>query len=421
MNTIYDFAIIGGGIIGVTTAYELASKGAKVILVEKGNIGEEQSGRNWGWIRRVERDGRENDLAQVALEKWRFYQSKIECGFRQKGLLRIFSNECDLEKAVFNAESLDKSHGYQFEFLPPAKVYEKDRLTLNSYAAGALWAPNEACAEPDMATKAIAKLAKQEGATILTQEAVMDLLIESGRLKGLITQTRTIRAHKILIAAGAWSRQVAKLAKTNLPQAYVKQNVCSAKIKSPFSLSLLSGKDIAVRQRIDGNITVGCRGHMQLIPSLSVMRNIKLFWPIMSRMRPYFTNIESLSSLATGVCGGHFHKLGLNKPLNPSPKTRPLIQAVEKTQKTLKNDPIKIAKKWAGIIDGTPDAVPILGRLACYPNLFIATGLSGHGFGIGPGVGYAMAEILMYGKSEIDISPLSMERFNEPLDISVTF
>jgi glycine/D-amino acid oxidase-like deaminating enzyme len=249
----------------------------------------------------------------------------------------------------------------------------------------------------------------------------MDLLLESGHLKGVITQKRTIHAKRILIASGAWSRHVAKFSQTNIPQAYVKQNVCSAKIKTPLSMSLLSSNDIALRQRLDGDVTLGCRGHMQMVPSLSVIRDIKLFLPIMMRMSRYFANYESVLGLQHILKGGIFKKCGTNAPLNPIPRMRPLNNTVQRAKKALNNTPLEIQKCWGGIVDGTPDAVPILGALKNYPNLYIASGLSGHGFGIGPAVGYSMAQTLMTNKSDIDLSSLSMERFNEPLKISVTF
>ena len=71
-------------------------------------------------------------------------------------------------------------------------------------------------------------------------------------------------------------------------------------------------------------------------------------------------------------------------------------------------------ERWAGLIDVTPDEVPALGTVAAVPGLYLATGLSGHGFGIGPGVGYAMAQMVRGERTVVDLSALRYARFQEP-------
>jgi glycine/D-amino acid oxidase-like deaminating enzyme len=72
------------------------------------------------------------------------------------------------------------------------------------------------------------------------------------------------------------------------------------------------------------------------------------------------------------------------------------------------------AERWAGMIDVTPDEVPALGPIDAVPGLFLATGLSGHGFGIGPGLGYAMAQMVRGEPTVVDLSALRYSRFKEP-------
>jgi glycine/D-amino acid oxidase-like deaminating enzyme len=93
-----DAVIIGAGTVGVFTAYYLARRGMKVVLLEKGRVGAEQSSRNWGWCRQQNRDARELPLATKSLDLWEQFgqDSGEDTGFRRCGLLYLSNNEEEL-------------------------------------------------------------------------------------------------------------------------------------------------------------------------------------------------------------------------------------------------------------------------------------------------------------------------------------
>ena len=93
-----DVVIIGGGIIGVSTALFLAEKGIAVVLCEKGRIGGEQSSRNWGWCRTMGRDAGEIPLAMESLRLWRDMNRRTsrETGFRQPGIMYLCQTEAEV-------------------------------------------------------------------------------------------------------------------------------------------------------------------------------------------------------------------------------------------------------------------------------------------------------------------------------------
>ncbi|HWL28151.1 MAG TPA: FAD-dependent oxidoreductase, partial [Burkholderiaceae bacterium] len=91
-----DVAIVGGGIIGVSTAYALACEGASVAVFEKGTLGCEQSSRNWGWVRTLMRDLSEVPLALRSQQVWKRIQDQVDVGFRQNGILYLARGDKEL-------------------------------------------------------------------------------------------------------------------------------------------------------------------------------------------------------------------------------------------------------------------------------------------------------------------------------------
>ncbi len=167
-----DVVIIGGGIIGTSTALFLAEKGHSVVLCEKGRIAGEQSSRNWGWCRTMGRDAREIPLAIESLRLWRGMNARTgrETGYRQAGVVYL----CENEKEVAAQETwLREAQQYQVDahLLRGAAI---DALVpgASSMFVAAMHTPTDGRAEPSHAAPAIAEAARAAGATILTDCAV---------------------------------------------------------------------------------------------------------------------------------------------------------------------------------------------------------------------------------------------------------
>src|SRR5579884_2598864 len=109
-----DVVVIGGGIIGVSTALFLAEKGVSVVLCEKGHIAGEQSSRNWGWCRKMARDPREIPLIIESLRLWQGMNERVEAetGFRQCGIMYLFETEAETAR---HAAWLDYARQYQLD------------------------------------------------------------------------------------------------------------------------------------------------------------------------------------------------------------------------------------------------------------------------------------------------------------------
>ncbi|MBV9567048.1 MAG: FAD-binding oxidoreductase, partial [Hyphomicrobiales bacterium] len=183
-----DVVVVGGGIIGTSTALALAESGVSVALCEKGHVAGEQSSRNWGWVRKARRDPRELPLIVESLRLWERLNERVgaETGFRTTGIL--FAAETPEEVAYYEAW-LEHARPFQID----ARMItsgEIDRLIPGggSIFKTALYCASDGRAEPQKAAPAVALAARRAGATILTDCAVRGLETTGGRVTAAITE-----------------------------------------------------------------------------------------------------------------------------------------------------------------------------------------------------------------------------------------
>ena len=201
-----EVVIIGGGIIGVSTALYLARQGVPTVLCEKGRIAGEQSSRNWGWVRKMGRDPREIPLIIESLRLWQGMSELVEgeTGFRQAGILYACETDEELER---RAAWLEHARPYQLDtrLLTQAEVAEllpgATRLP-----KGGLYTKSDGRAEPQKAAPAIARAARRAGAAILTGCAVRGIETQAGRVSAAVTEKGRIVCESVVLAGGAWSR-----------------------------------------------------------------------------------------------------------------------------------------------------------------------------------------------------------------------
>src|SRR5690242_16767720 len=183
-----DVVVIGGGIIGTSTALELAERGISVVLCEKGTIAAEQSSRNWGWVRKMGRDPRELPLIIESLRLFEGLNERTgaETGFRKSGILYTCDNEADVAR---NAAWLEYARPYQLDTRMLSTAETANLLpSMKTRFAGALYTASDGRAEPQKAAPAIARGAQAKGAVILDNCAVRGVERAGGRVSGVITE-----------------------------------------------------------------------------------------------------------------------------------------------------------------------------------------------------------------------------------------
>lgn len=408
-----DVVIIGGGIIGVSAALFLARQGVSVVLCEKGHIAGEQSSRNWGWVRRMGRDPRELPLIVEAMNIWDGMQQLVgeDVGFRRTGILYL----CDTDADIPHHEAWLKSAG---DYALDSRIVSGQELAAlqpgaaKTYRA-ALYTRSDGRAEPQKAAPAIARAATRAGATILQQCAVRSIDVSAGRISGVVTERGTIRAGTVIVAGGAWSSALCRALDIKLPQLKVRASVLrtAAVEGGPEGAAYASG--FAYRKRLDGGYTIagGTTSRHEIVPDS--FRYLADFLPMIRReWRDLSLRIspDFVTELGRDPRNGSFYEQ--TRTLDPAPVAGQLAYArtaIEAVFPMLKGVPT--VQQWAGYIDATPDAVPVIAPVQSLPGLILATGFSGHGFGIGPGAGHLVADLALGRTPIVDSSPFRYERF----------
>ncbi|MCE8008388.1 FAD-binding oxidoreductase [Aestuariivita sp.] len=414
-----DCVVIGGGIIGTSTALELAERGLRVALCEKGQIGAEQSSRNWGWVRLSCRDPREIPLMISAIRAWEGMEARTghRMGYTQTGIL--FAAASAREQAEYDRWSQHlQPHQIECRLIQGAEL----GALLPGHAQlprGALYTPMDGRAEPQWAAPGIAKGARAAGATIHTGCAVRSLDTEGGRVTGVITEKGRIRCDTVVLAGGVWSRLFAGNAGIELPQLKVLNTVMRTTPVDGGPEAAAWAPGFAIRKRADGGYTIadGTYNIVDLVPD--TFRLMRQFLPALK------TEWKSLRFRVSDRWRQESAQARRWTPADITPFERSRILDPEPVRKIVKSswaaarrafpvlESAEIAQAWAGMIDVTPDAIPVISPVDDLPGLFMGTGFSGHGFGIGPGAGQLLADLVTGHPPVVDPHAFRLSRFSD--------
>jgi glycine/D-amino acid oxidase-like deaminating enzyme len=412
-------AVIGGGIIGTSAALALAARGIPVVLCEKAYIGCEQSSRNWGWCRQAGRDEREMPLIVESLRLWRDMDRLTDnaTGFRECGVMYV--GESEEHERRFTAW-LEMARPFDIG----TRIIRGQALAALMPSAGgdyrcALHVPSDGCAEPQKAAPAIARAAQRMGAVILAHCAVRGIERNAGRVSAVVTERGTIACEAVILAGGAWSSLFCASLGVRLPQLKVLASVMrTAPVPGgPDTCTYMS--NLGYRRRADGGYTIA-HGTGHIVPLVpDSVRYFREYLPTIRReggaLKPR-VNAQSWRELRW------LRRWPLDRPspferlrvLDPAPNkalNREAHHAMVRLYPQFRGVPI--VQEWGGYIDATPDVVPYIGPVGAIPGLTVATGFSGHGFGIGPGAGRLAADLATAQTPSVDPTPFRLSRFSD--------
>jgi glycine/D-amino acid oxidase-like deaminating enzyme len=411
--------VIGGGIIGTCTALALTQQGVAVTLCEKGHIAGEQSSRNWGWVRKNGRDAREIPLIMESLRIWGGLNqvTGAETGFRVCGVVSIARTDADRarhERFIAEAERYQIGsrivEGTELEDLLPGAT-RKFR--------SALYNPTDARAEPQKAAPAIAAAVRREGGVVVADCAVRGLDLVGGRVAGVFTEKGRIKCDGVVLAGGAWSRLFCGSHDVTLPQLKVLSSVCRTAPIDGLPESSANTGEFSYRKRLDGgyNIAGGGNHTVPIVPD-----TFRFFTKFLPALKAEWGQLHLRLDDRFMTEARQPKRWAMDEPspfeatrtLDPTPDAARSEKAVARMKALFPAAAdMRIVQHWAGLIDVTPDAVPVISTVDAIPGLVIATGFSGHGFGIGPGAGRLAADLATGRDPVVDPTPFRFSRFTD--------
>lgn len=416
-----DVVVIGGGVIGVMTAWYLAEKGLRVTLCEKGRIAGEQSSRNWGWVRQQGRDPAELPIMVESLSIWKTLAQEFgdALGFRQEGVLYLAKTEKEIagfEDWLVHA----KAHGLDTHLLGAGAVAERVKGAEKAWKGG-LFTPSDARAEPWAAVPLLAQGAVTRGAVIVEHCAVRALDIAGGKVAGVVTEQGRIACDQVVLAGGAWSALFARAHGVALPQLAVKATVMATAPLPEVFAGNAADDDFAFRRRQDGGYTLAPGAAHDFFIGPDAFRNFGLYLPVLKKdfrsTRFHYTAPEGYPDAwrtPRRWSPDTPSPFEARRVLNPAPSRRIVAEVSKQFAHTFPGlGRPQLVAAWAGMIDTMPDVVPVVDRVAQLPGLVIATGMSGHGFGIGPGMGRVVADLVAGAAVGHDLARFRLARFTD--------
>ncbi|BEP46038.1 NAD(P)/FAD-dependent oxidoreductase [Variovorax sp. V15] len=421
-----DAVIIGGGIVGVSTAYFLAQRGLSVVILEKGYIGGEQSSRNWGWCRQQNRDARELPLSGLSMRLWDEMARDIgrDLGFQRCGLYYA----SDDPKQLATWEAWGAQHGRPFgvrtRMLDAKEAESVMRGSSTRKWLGGVHSMDDGTADPALAAPGIAEGARAFGATIHQDCAARGLDISNGAISGVFTEKGLVRTGAVVCAGGAWASGFCRRHGISFPQASVRASV----LRTPPIEGLapaLATPECTLTRRPDGGyiVAISGKGTLELTPQ--GLRYARDFMPMF---------VKRLKAVEIGVGSSFFRgPEALNRwefdekspfeqirVLDPVPDQKAINYLLDSFKRLYPALPgITVSQAWGAYIDSTPDAVPVISPVDRIQGFVLAAGFSGHGFGLGPGAGQLAASMVTGDAPPVDPTPFRYSRFGDGSKVKV--
>lgn len=367
-----DVAIVGGGISGCAAAYELARAEISVTLIEKGTLASMASGWTLAGVRQSGRDPAEIPLAVAAVQRWQSLADELgsPTDYRQEGNLRLARNSDEVQIITDMVEQ-QRQLGLDLIFLPDNASVRELAPELSEDILAASYCPTDGHANPTATVHAFAKAAKSHGAKILTETSVTGIDVDGGRVRGVQTTVGPIQCDSVVIAAGVYSDRLCRMVGLDFPISVMRVAVIQSVPLPPLIRQVLgvANGDIAGRQEVDGRLRF--TGYA-----------LPWAWP--------------------------------NEDLSPEavhPTSQDIVEVIERVRAVLPAfRDAGISRVWGGLIDMTPDELPVIERCAEVEGLVIAAGFSGHGFCLGPITGQLIGDLVISGESSLSLDSFRRDR-----------
>jgi sarcosine oxidase subunit beta len=368
-----DVVVIGGGVMGASTAFHLASRGCRdVVLLEKAQfLGSEATGKCAGGFRYQFSTEINVRLSLLSLPMLDHFEAELgqPIDLRQTGYLFLLDNCGDL--ATF-----ERNVAMQNRLGVPSRILSRDEaaalapLIRMDDIVGAAWHASDGLADPNGVVQGYASAARRAGAHLFTGVTALGMRVKAGRVAAVETSDGTIATRHVVNAAGPWAGQVAAFAGVDLPIVPLRRQIAVTtplpQVPPDFPFVIDFSRSLYFH-REGGGILTG-QSNPDEMPGFD--QSVDHAWT-----------------------ERHLDAAMLRFPL--------LARA-------------GLMREWAGLYEVTPDAHPVIDTLADPEGFIIVAGFSGHGFMHGPIAGLLVAEMILDGQAHsLDIHQLRFSRFAE--------
>jgi len=369
LEQVADVVIIGGGVIGLSIAYHLGQrKAGKIVLLEKGQLGEGSTSRCVGGIRTQFSTEINIRFSLESVKTFDHFEEEFGVNPEFKRIGYLFLATTDQDVKVFQQNLiLQKQFGIPVEWLHPDEIRRRFPYLKMDDILGGTFSPRDGYAGPSEVLSGFAGGAKRAGVKIYEGVEAKEILVDKGKVTGVRTNGGEITSPVVVNAGGPYASLVAEMAGLRIPVKPLRRQVF---VTAPFHLTdqtipltIDFHRGWYFRQEVDGFLL---SGPLDREPSFNTN-----------------TDYEAM--------------------VEASENAIYRVPALEKAQ---------IARGWAGLYEISPDNHAILGKVPGLEGFILANGFSGHGFQHSPAVGKVISELILEGKAKtIDISSLSIERF----------
>ncbi len=374
--------IIGGGIVGCSTAYHLARMGVEVTLLERKKLTSGTTFHAAGLVGQLRTSANVTQLLGYSVDLYKRLEAETgqATGWKMNGGMRL---ACNRERwtEVKRQATTAHSFGLDMQLLTPKEAQDLWPLMDIGDVVGAAFLPTDGQANPSDITLSLAKGARMAGAQIFEDTKVLSIDIQDGVIKGVITAAGRIDCERVVVCAGMWTRPFCAAHGVNVPLVPVEHQYL-------------------VTERIEG-----------VIPTLPTLRDPDrlTYWKeevgglVMGGYEPN-PKLWRDGSLPEG-----FHYTLLD---NDFDHFTPIMELALGRVPALEKAGVK--QMINGPESFTPDGMFILGEAPEQPNLFVGAGFNAFGIASGGGAGMCLAEWVAKGEAPFDLWPADIRRFGRP-------
>jgi sarcosine oxidase, subunit beta len=364
-----DVVIVGGGVMGCSLAFQLASRGVDVLLLERETLGSQSTGRCAGGVRQqfsAEGNVRLQRLSVRLLER---FEAEVggTADFRQIGYLFLFTRPEQVDDFQAQLRMWHQVGLVEARWVTPEEVRDLSPIVAIDDVLGGTFCPSDGIASPIDVTYGYAAAARRLGARIREGVAVTGIDAESGRVNGVQTSEGSVATSALFNCAGPWAAELGRMVNVDVPvlpyrrYIFVSDGFPAVSRNNPMTIDFTTS--LYFHPEGDG-VLFGMRDRDEP-PGYS----LEVDWSYLEKIGEVAA-VRAPSLLTAGVKTG-----------------------------------------WAGLYEVTPDNQPILGPVDSLQGFWCACGFSGHGFQQAPAVGLLLAQLFVEGHSELDLTPFSHRRF----------